>query len=161
MTPSRIEALIARLEKGRQKTHEIMSRLTPEQWQMVVYTEPYPWTVRDLLAHFFSAEGALLRIAQNVAAGEPGIPEGFDFDAFNAQEHERLAGRPPQELLADLAAARQATLDWLRALPEDSLDCAGQHPVLGQISIEAMLTAIYGHQLLHMRDLPSMQPRTG
>ncbi len=153
MTQLRIEALIARLEKGNQKTQEILSELTPEQWQMIVYTAPYPWTVRDLLAHFFSAEGALLRIAQNVAAGEPGIPQGFDFDVFNAEEHERLAGRSPQELLADLAAARQVTLDWLRVLPEDSLDRAGRHPVLGDISLEAMLTAIYGHQLLHIRDL--------
>jgi uncharacterized protein (TIGR03083 family) len=156
MAESRVEALIARLEKGGRKTQEIMSELKPEQWQTVVYTEPYPWTVRDLLAHFLSAEEALLRIAQNVAGGEPGIPEGFDFDVFNAEERKRLAGRSPQELLTDLDAARQVTLDWLRALPEDSLDRAGRHPVLGDISLEAMLTAIYGHQLLHVRDLQRM-----
>lgn len=153
MAESRIEALLARLEKGGQKTQQILGELSAEQWQQVVYDTPYPWTVRDLLAHFFSAEEALLHIAQRVALGEPGIPEGFDFQVFNAQEQTRLADRRPQELLADLAAARQATLDWLRALPEEALDRLGQHPVLGQVSLEAMVTAIYGHQLLHMRDL--------
>jgi len=153
MTESRIEALLARLEKGGQKTQQILGELTAEQWQQVVYDTPYPWTVRDLLAHFLPAEEALRHMAQRVALGEPGIPEGFDFEAFNVQELARLADRRPQELLADLAVARQATLDWLRALPEEALDRIGQHPVLGQVSLEAMITAIYGHQLLHMRDL--------
>jgi hypothetical protein len=29
----------------------------------------------------------------------------------------------------------------------------GRHPALGQISVETMILAIYGHQLMHMRDL--------
>jgi len=32
-----------------------------------VYAEPYPWTVRDLVAHFVSAEELLLRLMQDVA----------------------------------------------------------------------------------------------
>lgn len=152
MTGTRIEALASRLEKGRRKTHEILEPLTPEQWQKLVYTEPHPWTVRDLLAHFVSSEEALRLMCQNVADGEPGAPEDFDFDSFNAEEHKRLADRSPQELLTALSAARQLTLDWLRTLEDRQLDQTGRHPVLGIVSLEAMLTAIYGHQLIHMRE---------
>ena len=95
MSKPRVEALIARLEKGKQKSHEILSGLTADQWRSVVYTDPCPWTVRDLLAHFVSAEEVLLRIAQDVASGGAGAPEGFDYDAFNAEEQKRLADRSP------------------------------------------------------------------
>lgn len=153
MSEPRVEALIARLEKGKQKTHEILSGLTADQWQRVLYTDPCPWTVRDLLAHFVSAEEGLLRMAQDVASGGAGAPEGFDYDVFNAEEQKRLADHSPQDLLAALAVARQTTLDWVRTLGEDDLDRVGRHPALGEISLEMMLSAIYGHQLLHMRDL--------
>jgi hypothetical protein len=148
-----VETLIAKLEKGAQKTHEILSRLTADRWQAAVYTEPCPWTVRDMLAHFLSAEKELLRMTQDIASGRTGAPEGFDLDAFNAQEQERLAGRSPQDLLDALSVARQATMDWVRTLDEEELDRVGRHPALGETSLEIMITAMYGHQLLHMRDL--------
>jgi hypothetical protein len=153
MAGTRVEALAARLEKGRQKTEEILEPLIPEQWQKLLYTDPQPWTARDLLAHFVSSEEALLRMSQNVAEGGPGAPEDFDFDSFNAEEQKRLADRSPQDLLTALNAARQRTLDWLRTLEDGQLDQIGRHPVLGMVSLEAMLTAIYGHQLIHMREL--------
>lgn len=153
MPESRLETLIAKLEKGRQKTAENMGRLTEAQWQTVVYAEPYPWTARDLLAHFVSAEELLPPLFKEVAAGGAGAPEGLDYDAVNAEEYKRLAGRSPQDLLAALDANRQATLDWVRSLKEEDLDRVGRHPALGQVSLETMITALYGHQLLHMRDL--------
>jgi len=155
MTGPRLEALLARLERGRQKTLEILGRLAAEQWQRVVYPEPYPWTARDLVAHFVSSEPALLQMCQDVASGGAGTPEGFDFDAFNAEEWNRLAGRSPQDLLEALAHIRQETLEWLRAIDDDRLDLVGRHPALGEVSLETMILAIYGHQLLHVRDLQS------
>ncbi len=153
MPGSRVEALMAKLEKGGQKTRETLSGLAPAQWQCVVYAEPYPWTVRDVLAHFVASEDHLRRLAQDVASGGAGAPEGLDYDAVNAQDQKRLAGRSPHELLESLPTVRQATLEWMHTLSEDDLDRVGRHPALGQVSLETMLTAIYGHQLLHMRDV--------
>lgn len=152
MAEARIDALIARLEKGRSKTQATLAGLSPEQWQIILYPDP-PWTVHDLLAHLLSAEERLLELAQDVAAGGPGAPEGFDFDAFNAEETARLAGQPAEALLTALDAARGRTVDWVRTLSDGQLDLLGRHPALGQITVETMITAIYGHQLLHMRDL--------
>jgi len=143
------------LEKGRQKTSEIFGKLTPEQWTQSVYTTPHKWTWRDLLAHFVSAEGRLLEVAQNVADGGKGTPEGFNFDDFNAEQVASMTEYPVPRLLAMLDLARQETLDWVATLDDTHLDRTGRHPALGIVSVEAMVTAIYGHQLVHVRETQS------
>lgn len=152
MTSPRLDDILGKLEKGARKTHEIFSALTPEQWNCVIYDDPHVWTMRELLAHFVSAEENLLKLAQDIAAGGAGAPEDFDYDAFNAQEQVRLRDASPQQLLDALATARQATLAWVRTLDDAQLDRMGRHPALGEISLETLLVSIYGHQLFHMRD---------
>ncbi len=155
MPAPRIDTLMARLEKGRAKTLEILDSQTSQQWTRVVYEGPPAWTVRDLLAHLVSAEQKLLELAQDVASGGPGAPADMDYEAFNAAEQRRLQGRSPQELLRELGESRRATLDWASTLGDAELDRVGRHPALGEVTVEMMLTAMYGHQLLHMRDLQS------
>ena len=152
MSP-RVQALTAKLEKGIGKSISVFAGLQPEQWQTVVYADPTPWTARDLLAHFLAAEEGLLELAQDVAGGGQGAPLGFDYDDQNARDQKRLAGIAPEELMNSLERARDATVAWVRTLDEDQLDLTGNHPGLGPVTLETMITAIYGHQLLHMRDL--------
>jgi 1,6-anhydro-N-acetylmuramate kinase len=149
---ARREKLLGRLRKGMRKTNEILEPLTPEEWSRVLYQEPYPWTIRDLLAHFLSAEEGLRRIGQDIAAGGRGAPEGLDYNHYNAEEQERLAGIPPAQLLADLDTARQQTIAWVETLADEDLNREGTHPALGKIDLETLINAIYGHQLMHMRD---------
>jgi hypothetical protein len=152
MPGPRLANLIAKLEKGQRKTEEILSALNDEQWGRVVYPDPYAWTARDLLAHFLSSEIQLLRLVQDVASGGGGAPEGYDYDGFNAAEHKRLAAESPQALLAALAEARSKTIAHVQSLREEDLDRMGRHPALGVVTLEILITAIYGHVLLHMRD---------
>jgi hypothetical protein len=126
--------------------------LTPGQWQQTLYDDP-AWRVRDLLAHFVSSEKQLLALAQNIAAGGPGAPSDLDIDRFNAEEQDRLDGLSPSALLDHFDQERQETIEWVRSLDSFQLDRIGRHPVLGDINVEMMVTSIYGHQLLHMRDL--------
>jgi hypothetical protein len=138
------------LEKGRRKTNAIFAALMPEQWQQPIYNEP-EWNARSVLAHFVSAEEQLLVLARDVAMGGAGAPEGFDINAFNAEEQARLLSQP-YDLLSALDRARQQTLEWVHTLNDSQLDMMGRHPALGQVSVETMILAIYGHQLMHMRD---------
>jgi hypothetical protein len=149
----RVEQSIARLRKGMEKTAAVFGALGAPQWNAVLYEGPPRWTVRDLLAHFLSAEEALLLLAQDVAGGGPGAPPGFDYHAFNAAEQERLAGISPQQLLADLAVARQRTIAWAERLQDADLDRMGGHPAMGEVTVEVFLNAMYGHQLLHVREM--------
>ncbi len=155
MASDRVEALIAKLQKGRLKTRQALSFGDDSAWGATVYEGSARWDVRSLLAHFVSAEQRLRELAQNVASGGHGIGSDFDFDAFNAEEQRRLQGETPAELLTKLDEAREATLRWVRTLEDRQLDQLGEHPVLGRVSVEAMVMAIYGHQLLHIRDLKS------
>lgn len=50
--------------------------------------------------------------------------------------------------------ARDSTLEWINNLVEGLLDRKGNHPALGEVTLEQMLSAIHGHILLHMRELP-------
>ena len=155
MSETRLQGLIARLERGQRKTSEAFGSLTTAQWQRPIYDDPATWTARNLLAHFLSSERVLLSLCQDVAGGGPGAPEGFDFDAFNAEQQLLFEDLRPAALIDQLEAARTQTLDWLRKLEDSQLDRIGRHPALGEVSLETMILAIYGHQLMHMRDLQS------
>jgi len=158
MASERVESLIGKLEKGGLKTQEILGSLAAGEWSRILYDGPPAWNVRDLLAHLVSAEPRLLQIAQDVAAGGAGAPLGFDLDAFNAEEQMRFMNTSPEELLSALAKTRQLTLAWVRTLEDSQLERRGRHPALGEVTLEVMITAIYGHQLLHMRDLKAKFP---
>ena len=140
------------MEKGRLKTNEILAALQPQQWQVIVYPDP-PWNVRSLVAHLLSAEQELLALAKSIAEGDPGAPRGFDINGFNASEQQRLADVAPGSLMNQLDKARSETIAWVAALEEEQLKRKGRHPFLGKLPLETLIESIYGHQLLHMRDL--------
>ena len=159
MSRPRLDSLLEKLEKGHQKTRQVFNKLTAEEWESALYGGP-DWSTHNLLAHFVSAEENLLGLAQNVAGGGPGAPEGLDINQFNAQEQRRNLGRSVWELIEALDLARQRTIEWVRTLTDEQLDKIGRHPALGEISVEAILTAIFGHQILHLRDLVRLQRAT-
>lgn len=152
MTQPRIDGLVAKLEKGLQRTLDALKALTPEQWQQTIYTEP-PWRVQQILAHFVSAEKQLLILAQNTAGGGQGAPAGFDIDQYNAAEQKRLEDQSVQNLLDQLTQTRQQVIQWVRMLGPAELDKMGRHPALGEVSVETMITAMHGHHLMHIRDI--------
>jgi hypothetical protein len=156
MTQPRSDALTNKLERGIQKTLETLNALTPEQWQQTIYTEP-KWQVRQILAHFVSAEKQLLILAQNTAGGGQGAPLGFDIDQYNAAEQKRLEGQSVQNLLEQLAQTRQQVIQWVQTLNPTELDQVGRHPALGEVTVEMMIAAMHGHHLLHLRDLARLQ----
>jgi hypothetical protein len=152
VTTSRSEILASKLEKGRQKTLDFFRSLNPEDWQKPLYHEPL-WQVRNLLVHFISAEKQLLVLAQDISEGDPGSPIDFDVNQFNADEQRRFEEKSLPDLLETLDQARDQTILWVRSLNDNQLDKVGRHPVLGEVSVETIIESIYGHQLMHMRDL--------
>ena len=152
MKSKRTGSLIEKLERGLMKSLEIFIALNDRQWNQVIYPEG-GWTMRDLLAHFIYSEEHLLDVAKDIAAGGPGAPEELDLDAFNREQLERFEKASPGDLLQQMRDARQATIKWVRGLREGTLDLEGRHPALGIVNLETLLLSIYGHQLLHMREI--------
>jgi hypothetical protein len=152
LTAIRSEILVQKLEKGLRNTLLFFSNFKVEEWDQVIYLD-HVWTVRSILVHFLSAEQELLRLAQDVVEGGSGVPDGFDIHAFNQSAQETQTDQDPSNLLSALASARQRTIAWTSSLTDEQLDRSGRHPALGEISVEAMLNAIWGHHLLHIREI--------
>ncbi|OGO08769.1 MAG: hypothetical protein A3K46_03305 [Chloroflexi bacterium RBG_13_60_9] len=154
MTSQRIQELFKRLERNKSLVLRTFANVQPDGWGKAVHGKPGAWTLRDLLAHFVSSERMLLKLSKDIAGGGPGAPEGFNYDEFNRKEQETYRAHEPEELVRLFGEARDSTLEWMGSLVEGSLDRKGRHPALGEVTLEAVLSTIHGHILLHIRELP-------
>jgi hypothetical protein len=91
--------LARRLKEEGRRTVAFFQSLAAADWDQSVYPGGSGWRVRDVLAHFVSAEAAYLRFLRDTISGGSGLPKDFDIDAFNAAEVTGLSTRPPEELL--------------------------------------------------------------
>ncbi|MFA9491398.1 MAG: DinB family protein [Anaerolineales bacterium] len=153
MKRKRIEKLMARLERGLNKSNEILDAIDYDGWQEPVDGETDGWTVMDLVVHFIVSEEHLLMIAKDIAVGGEGVSEDIDIDAFNEDQLARQPDRTPDELQALLGDVRETTIAWVTEQDDETLDRVGRHPTLGESSVETIIFSIYAHQLLHMREL--------
>jgi hypothetical protein len=153
MASRRISDLQRRLERNKLRVLGVFGKFQPPDWDKSVYEKPAVWTARDLLAHFVSAEKELLVLAQNLAAGGKGAPEGFDYNGFNRTEQEKYRSTKPEELIGMFAESRDKTTAWAAGLTDGQLDNKGRHPAMGEVTLEAVLEAVCGHVLLHLREL--------
>ncbi len=154
MATLRIEELHRKLDRGKALVVRTFSKLQAGDWEKPASGSAGSWTLRELLAHFASAEATLLGLCKDVAGGGRGAPENFNYDEFNRNEQEAMRGQSPEELLRLFGRSRDSLLEWILGLSEDQLDRKGRHPALGEVTLEDMLSAVHGHVLLHLRELP-------
>ncbi len=153
MKNPRVETLVEKLTRGISKSLEVFRSVELDLWEQPIFDDPESWNLKDLVAHFIYSEEHLLSIAQDIASGGEGSPEGIDIDAFNENEMEKLRHGSVDELLNNLNDVRKALIDWTGELGELELDRVGRHPVLGASTVETVIFSIYAHQLLHMREI--------
>lgn len=151
--PETPERLLQRLDAESQRTIDFFRALTPSQWEQTLYSDGACWTVRGLLAHFVSAEGAFKMLIENVLAGGRGAPPGFDIDDFNQRQVAELSLEPPDKLLEQFARKRQANQELVRRLAPSDLFKTGRHPFLGETSLEEIIKLLYRHNQIHQRDV--------
>jgi uncharacterized protein (TIGR03083 family) len=142
-----------RLRDEGDKLLALFEKLTPAQWQTVIYTDGMTWTIKDLLAHQISAEGEFQFYGREVLNGGAGAPEDFDINAFNNREVAAKIDRTPDQLLADFRATRQTTIDFVATIRDDQFALQGRHPFFGLMTIEDLFKLIYRHNMLHARDI--------
>lgn len=142
-----------RLSDEGDKTAAFFGGLAPETWEAPVYSTGPGWHVRDVLAHFVSAERSYLHYMRETVAGGPGVPRDFDIDAFNAVQVRALSGQTPDQLLDAFRTVRRQTCDFVQTLGPFDLDRIGYHPWFGEESLRFLLKLIYRHPMLHVRDV--------
>jgi hypothetical protein len=138
-------------EEG-EKTAAYFESLERSDWEQQVYTTGSGWRVRQLLAHFISAERAFEHFIRDVMKGGPGAPRDFDIDAFNESEVPQLEAAPP-ELIDAYRETRSRTLKLLDEVGSSDLRLRGYHPWFGDSQLEDMLKLIYRHNIIHLRDI--------
>ncbi|GAB4433870.1 MAG: hypothetical protein Kow002_21190 [Anaerolineales bacterium] len=144
--------LAERLRSDGEKFFAIFENLTDAQWQTEVYTEGTTWTIRNVLAHFVTAERGFLKLFENVLLGGLGSSEDFSIDRYNASQQEKIKTLTPAELLAQYKAVRAEMIAWVSARTEDELQIEGRHPFLGQVALAEMIKMVYRHNQIHYRD---------
>lgn len=147
------DLICKRLHDEGQKTAAFFRGLEEAAFSQQVYTTGPNWRVRDVLAHFVSAEQTFTFYGRDILAGGQGAPEGFVIDEYNAAQVGGLRDAAPASLVSRFEAARAATLDMVRGMSEADFDRIGRHPWFGLVPLENMCKLIYRHTMLHERDV--------
>jgi hypothetical protein len=147
------QSLAERMFEDGQKTIQFFDHLSPDQWQMVVYSEGSRWTIRQVLGHFVSAEVSFTRLMENILAGGAGAPEDFDIDAYNEKKVAQLQSASTSELLLQYQQARQRNVELVSGLSPAELAIEGRHPFLGVVPLTDIIKLIYRHNQIHLRDV--------
>ncbi len=150
---SEVNELADKLKSEGERFVSIFAGLGDEQWQREVYTEGTTWTVRNILAHFVTAERGLLKLFENIRQGGPGAADDFSIDRYNASMQARTQELTPQELLEQYKTTRAESIAWTLGLSEADLEKQGRHPFLGVTTIREMIKMLFLHNQLHYRDM--------
>jgi hypothetical protein len=150
---SEVTELAEKLRSEGEKMAANFSNLREDQWNQEVYTEGTTWTIRNVLAHFVSAERGLVKLFEQIRQGGAGASDDFSIDRYNAAMQERTKELSSQELLEQYRQVRAHTVGWISGLDESDLDITGRHPFLGQTQLREMIKLLYIHNLTHYRDI--------
>lgn len=145
--------LADRLQTEGDKTAAFFESLTADQWRAEIYTEGETWTIRNLLAHYVTAERGFLKIFASLREGGPGVADDFDIDRYNASQQVKTRELTPAELLTQFRAVRAQMTALVASFSEIDLQKTGRHPFLGQTTLAEMIKMVYRHNQIHFRDL--------
>lgn len=151
--PKSPQFLAKRLRAEGEKMTAFFAALSDADWRETVYTEGETWTIRNVLAHFVTAEQGFLKLFPNIVAGGEGAAKDFDVDRYNARQQEKAQALTPQELLIQFQAVREKMATWVETLDEADLAKEGRHPFLGETTVEEMIKLVYRHNQIHYRDM--------
>lgn len=141
-----------RLQAEGEKIAAYFEALSPEDWDNQVYATGSEWKVRDVLAHFISAERTYQHYLHEVLEGGRGAPENMDIDQFNEAEVSSMEGTPA-DLLETFRQVRQDTLRFTEHLDENDLSITANHPWFEDKEISWYLKLIYRHNTMHRMDI--------
>lgn len=113
------------------------------------------WSIKDVLAHLSSAEGAAVAFIRRMVEeeGPRQVPPEvvFDLDRWNAGQVRRRREWSPQQVLEELGTHRQALLKRIDELTDAQLARQGVHAVWGEVSVADQLHILYQHDQMHRK----------
>ena len=147
------EFLAKRLRSEGEKMTAFFAGLNDDGWMTMIYTEGQDWRIRDVLAHFVSAENSFLKLFVDIQQGGKGVSDDFSVDRFNNVQVAKMQETAPEELLKSFTEIRAKMAAWVEALNEEDLLKEGRHPFLEETTLEEMIKLVYRHNQIHYRDM--------
>jgi hypothetical protein len=142
-----------RLAEEGAKTVAFFESLNQSDWDQQVYTTGSRWRVRQVLAHFISAERAYQQSILNIIQGGRGAPEDLDIDRFNEMETPPLSQESVADLIQALRQSRAETIRITQNLEESDLARFAHHPWFGEKEVGWFLKLLYRHNTMHLYDV--------
>ena len=141
-----------RLQAEGEKTIGFFEALSAEEWEKQIYSTGSKWRVREVLAHFISAERAYQVYLQDVLQGGRGAPDSLDIDQFNETEVSSMQGTPT-ELMDTYQQVRRDTLQFTSELEDADLTRTANHPWFEDKDVGWYLKLLYRHNTMHRMDI--------
>lgn len=151
--PETPQSLCERLRVEGNKTLAIFRQLESKDWEKTLYADGETWNVRQLLAHFVTAEAGIEDLIKNILEGGEGVSQDFDIDRYNSRQVSRHFETQPEKLMMMFSEQRASTVELVGSLQAADLLRFGRHPFLGMASLEDIIKLIYRHNQIHQRDM--------
>ena len=148
----KLDHIRKRLKDEGEKTIDFFGALPAEDWDKQIYLTGSEWRVREVLAHFISAERAYQVYLQDVLQGGRGAPDSLDIDQFNEAEVSSMQGTPT-ELMDTYQQVRQDTLQFTAELEDADLTRTANHPWFEDKEVGWYLKLLYRHNTMHRMDI--------
>jgi hypothetical protein len=148
-----IDHIRRRLKDEGEKTAAFFEALAPEDWNRQIYATGSGWRVREVLAHFISAERASQRYLGEVLKGGLGPPDDLDIDQFNEADVSTFAGISVEDLLDTYQKTRLDTLHFTSQMDDDDLLRVANHPWFDDKEVGWYLKLLYRHNTMHRMDI--------
>ena len=136
-----------------QKLEQFFSNLNESQLEICVYLDEQEWQIRDVLAHFISAEKSFLLLFESIRIGGQGVTDDFSITEFNDLQVLKMKNIDPEDLLVLFGETRMRTVKWVKGLSEEETAKSGRHPAMGDTTLREMIKMVYLHNQMHLRDI--------
>ena len=124
-----------------------------DRWDTSVYSEGAAWNIRELLLHLMNAEPSQLRLMQNIASGQGGVPDDFDLERYNRRIVEKNQEVTVEQARENLRQSRAALLAWIPEVTDEQFAMKGRHGAGHVLSVERIIKVIAGHEQSHAGDI--------
>jgi uncharacterized damage-inducible protein DinB len=121
--------------------------LSLKEQQLKHRYQPGKWSIKEMLVHMADTERIFAYRALRFARNDKTDLPGFDENAY--AEESKADTRPITSILAEYAAARQATIELYKGFDDEMLDRTGTASGRS-VSVRALGFAILGHEIHHL-----------
>jgi hypothetical protein len=113
------------------------------------------WSPHDVVAHLASLTGPTFvdRVTLMLEHDDPDVP---GIDEQDVLDRSGLRDKPLAALLDQFGAERARAVEWAETITAEQLRRAGQHQVVGELTVAEVIHHKAWHDLLHVRQVTAL-----